>query len=155
MASSWAMAEGHGEQRGFGAELNRLCDERWPGGSRTANVELAEAIGRHVGRPVDRQYVWRIRKGRVKKVDSDVRDAICIFFGLPLDYFSTRGDVSSASSTSAEHVAHGDELRNALRSYGLTIAGLRAADNLSEAGRRDLGRILDEAVALLEREQGR
>ncbi len=69
-------------------ELNRPCGVRWPGGHRAANGELAAALSATTGRKIDRQYVWRIRKGHVDKVDANVRDGLCEFFGVPQDYFS-------------------------------------------------------------------
>jgi hypothetical protein len=66
----------------FAIELNKLCAIRWPGGSRTANAEIADWVTAETGRNIDRQFVWRIRKGRVMKVDGAVRDAICSFFGV-------------------------------------------------------------------------
>ena len=129
----------------YAAELNRLCDERWPGGSRSANVELAEAVSDATGRSIDRQLIWRLRKGHVRKVDSDVRRALCDFFGVA----HTELDDGRSNSVPAQST---EELRTQVRDRGLSVAGLRASD-LSDQGRRDLERILSEAVEVLERER--
>lgn len=126
----------------FAEELNRLCARRWPGGARSANVDIADFVSRQTGRSIDRQYIWRIRKGHVAKVDSDVRDAICRFFGVTLDHFSRVDDDDFEDR----------QLRDAMRESGLTIAGLRSSE-LSEEGRRELERLVNQAATLLRQEQ--
>lgn len=127
----------------FAVELNRLCEVKWPGGDRSANNQLADYVSGHTGRTIDRQYIWRIRKGRVVKVDADVRDALCAFFKVPPDHFSrpSRRDL-------------GTEVQEALERTGLQMAGLRASD-LSDGVREDLTRLLNEVGRLIDAEKTR
>lgn len=125
----------------FAVELNRLCDAKWPGGDRNANGQMAEWVSRQINREVDRQYIWRIRKGRVYKVDADVRDALCSFFDVPNDHFSL-----------AARRTVGQEVEAAIAQTGLQVAGLRA-DELSAEGRSDLARLLREIGQVLESEK--
>lgn len=126
----------------FAIELNRLCEARWPGGDRYANALMAEWVSEKTHVERDRQYIWRIRKGRVNKVDADVRDALCSFFGVPTDHFSQ-----------ASQRTMGQEVGAVLEQTGLQVAGLRA-DELSEAGRNDLARLLQEIGQIFESEKG-
>lgn len=126
----------------FAIELNRLCEARWPGGDRYANALMAEWVSEKTQVERDRQYIWRIRKGRVNKVDADVRDALCSFFGVPTDHFSQAGRRTM-----------GQEVGAVLEQTGLQVAGLRA-DELSEAGRNDLARLLREIGQIFESEKG-
>ncbi|KJR10439.1 hypothetical protein [Gordonia sihwensis] len=122
----------------FALALNRLCAQRWPNGSRSMNREIAAAVAEHTGRTIDRQYIHRLRKGVVRSVSSDVRDAICLFFGVPLTYFSAPvGDGS---------------LTEQMTAHSLAVAGLRSSE-LSEEGRRDLERVFEEASEILRRER--
>lgn len=126
------------EKSDFVLALNALCDQRWPNGSRSANVEIAAAVAEHTGRNIDRQYIYRLRSGVVKTVASDVRDAICLFFEVPLTYFSQ----APADGTLTEQ----------LTAHGLAVAGLRSTE-LSDEGARDLARIFEEASEILRRER--
>lgn len=125
----------------FAIELNRLCDERWPGGDRHTNVLISDWVTDQIGRVIDRQYIWRIRKGRVAKVDAEVHHAICSFFGVPNDHFTT-----------ASRRSLGEEVEHELERTGLRIAGLRS-DQLTEAGRNDVARLLRELGQILEAEK--
>ena len=124
----------------FAIELNKLCAIRWPGGSRTANAEIADWVTAETGRNIDRQFVWRIRKGRVMKVDGAVRDAICSFFGVSKDHFSSNPRTL------------GEEVQAAIEETGLQVAGLRA-DQLSSTGRAELATLLREVSRVLEAEK--
>ena len=126
----------------FGRELNGLCDQRWPGGSKNANTEIAEWVSARTGKDVDRQFIWRIRKGRVLKVEGDVRDAIRSFFGVPRNHFARDRDQSL-----------GDEVESVIEQTQVELAGLRAAE-LSPAGRSELVRLLRHVSELFEAEKG-
>ncbi|WP_347956162.1 hypothetical protein [Gordonia aichiensis] len=122
----------------FALALNQLCDQRWPNGSRSANREIAAAVAEHTGRSIDRQYIHRLRNGVVRSVSSEVRDAICLFFDVPLTYFSSpAGDGT---------------LTEQMKAHSLAVAGLRSSE-LSDEGRRDLERVFEEASAILRRER--
>lgn len=71
--------------------------ERWPHGSRSATIEVAAFVARETGRDIDRQYIYRIRADKVKKVDGGVLEAIALFFGKPLGYFSANADDEMAA----------------------------------------------------------
>lgn len=70
------------------SRVEALFEARWPGGKRASNAIVAEFVSRAVGRSIDRQYIYRIRTGRVRKVDAPVLEAIGQFFGKGLEYFS-------------------------------------------------------------------
>ena len=119
--------------------VEELFKTRWPRGNKTSNALVAEFVSRAVGRTIDRQYIYRIRTGRVRKVDVPVLEAIGQFFGQSLDYFS------GAAPDPA------DELQRALQDSGLQIAGLRAKKLTPEA-RQELARLVREASDILARD---
>ena len=119
--------------------VEELFKTRWPRGNKTSNALVAEFVSRSVGRTIDRQYIYRIRTGRVRKVDVPVLEAIGQFFGKNLDYFS--GVAPDPD----------DELQRALQDSGLQIAGLRAKKLTPEA-RRELARLVREASDIIERD---
>jgi len=113
------------------AKVDELFQRRWPDGNPAANAEVARYVTNVVGRTIDRQYVWRIRTGRVRKVDVPVLEAIGAFFGETLAYFSGQAPAD-------------EDLEHLLAATGLQISGFRSA-GLTAAGRRELQRVLVEA----------
>lgn len=126
------------EPSDFARALNALCDKRWPRSQRWTNPEIAAGVSDILGRTITRQYIYRLRTGATRTVSSDVRDALCVYFDVPLTYFSA----VDADATLTEQ----------LTAHGLAVAGLRSTQ-LSEKGARDLERIFAEASAILERER--
>lgn len=111
--------------------VDQLFQERWPKGRKLATVEVAEFVSKTTGRDVDRQYIWRIRTGRVHKVDAVILDAIAQFFNKPLNYFS-RVDNSADDDVSA------------------LLVSLRSRDNvtpddLTPEARDELARLIQQA----------
>jgi|GEM_PF-4268695 len=120
--------------------VEELFTDRWPRGNKVANALVADYVSRAVGRPIDRQYIYRIRTGRVRKVDVPVLEAIGRYFDKNLDYFS------------GEATPPADELDRALAESGMQIAGLRGK-KLTEADRLQLARLVREANDLLKRDE--
>lgn len=116
--------------------VDQLFNERWPTGHKMATVEVAQFVSEATGREVDRQYIYRIRTGKVTKVDAVILDAIAAFFGRPLNYFSR---------TSA---TEDDEL-------SALLVTLRSRDNvtpddLTPEAREELARLLRQAREVID-----
>lgn len=126
---------GEPDEAPVAAKVDELFQRRWPDGNSAANAEVARYVTQTVGRTIDRQYVWRIRTGRVRKVDVPVLEAIGAFFGESLAYFSGRAPAD-------------EDLEQLLEATGLQISGFRSA-GLTEAGRRELQRVLAEANEIM------
>ncbi|WP_306364986.1 helix-turn-helix transcriptional regulator [Nocardia sp. CC227C] len=118
--------------------VDALFHKRWPEGNKFATVEVAEYVSRRTGHNIDRQYIYRIKTGRVRKVDAQVLDAIAAFFGQPLTYFS-------------EEQAHIEdaELAAALDAAGMQIVGLRSRE-LTPIARQELLRLIRMTADVLE-----
>lgn len=99
------------------------------------NNQIAAAINERTGRDVDRQYVYRIRKELVRKVAPDVRAALADYFDMPADHFE------QPAAAPAEVDDDTAAFREALVTHGLSLAGLRSKQDLSEAGQADLEQI--------------
>lgn len=117
------------------SKVDELFQRRWPDGNPAANAEVARYVTKVVGRTIDRQYVWRIRTGRVRKVDVPVLEAIGAYFGQTLAYFSGQASTD-------------EDLEQLLTATGLEISGFRSA-GLTPAGRRELQRVLLEANEIM------
>ncbi|HEY5853251.1 MAG TPA: hypothetical protein VIW24_04140 [Aldersonia sp.] len=117
------------------AKVDELFQRRWPDGNPAANAEVARYVTTVVGHTIDRQYVWRIRTGRVKKIDVPVLEAIGEYFGETLAYFSGKAPAD-------------EDLAQLLAATGLEISGFRSAA-LTAAGRRELQRVLVEANEIM------
>lgn len=113
--------------------VDGLFCERWPEGYKMATVEVADFVSTRIGRDVDRQYIYRIRTGKVRKVDARILDAIAEFFGKPLDYFSAR--------EAAADINGDDALARAQRETELQLVGLRSREITPEA-REELARLI-------------
>ncbi|MFF5037503.1 hypothetical protein [Nocardia salmonicida] len=116
--------------------VDQLFNERWPKGHKMATVEVAQFVSETTDRDVDRQYIYRIRTGKVTKVDAVILDAIAKFFGRPLNYFSR--------TTASE-----DDDLSAL------LVTLRSRDNvtpddLTPEAREELARLLRQAREVID-----
>ncbi|MEV6770289.1 hypothetical protein AB0N05_16865 [Nocardia sp. NPDC051030] len=127
------------DRRSLADKIDALFAERWPAGSRAATVEVAAFVSRVTGRDIDRQYIYRIRAGKVRKVDGAVLEAIAQFFGKPLGYFSATSD---------------DEVAAVLRESRLQLAGLRTMGDLTPEAHTELRGLLDIARQVLNDEVG-
>ncbi|MFJ9370546.1 hypothetical protein ACIRRA_39830 [Nocardia sp. NPDC101769] len=127
------------DRRSLADRIDALFAERWPEGSRAATVEVAAFVSQATGRDIDRQYIYRIRAGKVRKVDGRVLEAIAAFFGKPLGYFSANTD---------------DEVAAVLRESRLQLAGLRATSDLTPAAHAELRELMDIARQVLDDEVG-
>ncbi|MFE4460950.1 hypothetical protein ACFROC_26640 [Nocardia tengchongensis] len=122
------------DRRPLAAKIDALFTERWPAGNRNATVEVAAFVAQITGRDIDRQYIYRIRSGKVGKVDGAVLEAIAQFFGKPLGYFSATSD---------------DEVAAVLRESRLQLAGLRTMGDLTPEAHAELRGLLDIARKVL------
>ncbi|WP_155980911.1 hypothetical protein [Nocardia sp. CNY236] len=111
--------------------VDELFVERWPQGNKFATVEVADFVSQRIGRDIDRQYVYRIRTGKVQKVDARILEAIGEFFGKPMTHFS-----SSSPSTDLD-----EELEAVLAEGGFQIVGMRSAA-LTPAAREEVLRLV-------------
>ncbi|MBF6388127.1 hypothetical protein IU444_28785 [Nocardia farcinica] len=119
--------------------VDELFRERWPEGHKMATTEVAEFVSRRTGMDLDRQYIYRIRTGKVRKVDARVLAAIGEFFGKPLDYFSPT------------RIEGDDELAQAQRETDLQLVGLRSRDSeLTPAARQELARLIRMAREVID-----
>lgn len=139
MASCPVMERRHSA---FATRLNELCAGRWPGGSRSANADIAAAVSETLGRPVATQYIWRLRTERIRKPDYAILSAIAAYFDVPIEYFDER-EYSSADPV----------LSDSMRRHGLAVAGLRSSE-LSQEAVDELDRLLAQAADVLRRERG-
>lgn len=121
--------------------VDGLFCERWPEGYKMATVEVAEFVSGRIGREVDRQYIYRIRTGKVQKVDARILDAIAEFFGKPLNYFSTRRAVTDIDGD--------DALAQAQRETDLQLVGLRSREITPEA-QEELARLIRMARDIID-----
>lgn len=122
------------DDKSLAEKVDALFQERWPRGSRSATIEVATFVARETGRDIDRQYIYRIRAGKVRKVDGRVLEAIALFFGRPLGYFSANAD---------------DEMAAVLRESKLHLAGLRAMGDLTPEAYSELRELVDIAQQVL------
>ncbi|MFE3194005.1 hypothetical protein ACFXHA_33725 [Nocardia sp. NPDC059240] len=122
------------DRRSVADKIDALFSERWPGGSRTATGEVALFVAEVTGRDIDRQYIYRIRAGKVRKVDGAVLEAIAQFFGKPLGHFSAASD---------------DEMAAVLRESRLHLAGLRTMGDLTPEAHTELRGLLEIARHVL------
>ncbi|QBS40786.1 hypothetical protein [Nocardia sp. CS682] len=99
---------------------------------------MAAFVASETGRDIDRQYIYRIRAGKVRKVDGRVLEAIALFFGKPLGYFSVNAD---------------DEIAAVLRESKLQLAGLRAMRDLTPEAHAELRELVDIAQQVLRDEE--
>jgi hypothetical protein len=124
--------------------VDELFWERWPEGYKNATVEIAEYVSRTTGLTVDRQVIYRIRTGKVSKVDARIAAAIADFFGKPGDYFSRR------TANKAGRPAADDVLAQAERETDLELVGLRSASELTDDARAELARLLRQAREVID-----
>lgn len=127
------------DDRSLADKVDALFRECWPEGSRTATIEVAAFVARETGRDIDRQYIYRIRAGKVRKVDGRVLEAIALYFGKPLGYFSANAD---------------DEMAAVLRESKLQLAGLRAVGDLTPEAHAELRELMDIARQVLSDDAG-
>ncbi|TSD94817.1 hypothetical protein FOS14_19435 [Skermania sp. ID1734] len=132
-----------GDLESTAARIDLLFARRWPDGYRGANTMVADFVSRRLKRQIDRQTVYRLRSGRVRKFDVAVLESIAAFFDESLDYFS--GTTSAAGAKETE-----PELEQLLRDRGFALAGQTSRKPLSEQSKRELMRVLDEARLLLD-----
>ncbi|NNH72456.1 hypothetical protein HLB23_21775 [Nocardia uniformis] len=126
------------DDRTLAEKVDALFLERWPRGSRSATIEVAAFVAGETGRDIDRQYIYRIRAGKVRKVDGRVLEAIALFFGKPFGYFSANTD---------------DEMAAVLRESKLQLAGLRATGDLTPEAHAELRELMDIARQVLRDEE--
>ncbi|WP_280217875.1 hypothetical protein [Nocardia neocaledoniensis] len=117
--------------------VDQLFNERWPKGRKMATVEVAQFVSETINRHVDRQYIYRIRTGKVTKVDAVILDAIAKFFGKPLNYFSRPSSNSEDDDLSALLVT--------LRSRDHVTP-----DDLTPEAREELARLLRQAREVID-----
>lgn len=127
-----------GMQRTVAKMVDELFSRRWPDGYKFATAEVAEYVSASTGRDIDRQYIYRIRTGKVQKVDARVLAAIGAFFGQPPSYFSPVGLETDA------------ELEAALVEGEIQIAGMRSKD-LSPAARQEVLRLVKSLTDVVQK----